>query len=94
MSSGLCAGRMCDRRYRRVARRVVDVGWPMSNLTDAELHALQHLAEKKAGGEVPFINIAAARALSELGLATRSREGWDITAEGSALLARLAAPPA
>jgi len=65
----------------------------MDSLTDAELHALQRLAEKKAGATVPFINIAAARALSDLGLAARSREGWDITPEGSAFLARRAGPP-
>jgi hypothetical protein len=65
----------------------------MDTLTDAELHALQRLAEKKAGAEVPFINIAAARSLSDLGLAERSPEGWDITPEGSAVLARRAGPP-
>ena len=65
----------------------------MADLTDAQLNALQNLALKKAGGEAPFINIGAARALTELGLAERSREGWDITAEGSALLARRAGPP-
>jgi len=65
----------------------------MDALTDTELHALQRLAEKKAGSAVPFINIAAARALSDRGLAARSHEGWDITPEGSAVLARRAAPP-
>jgi hypothetical protein len=65
----------------------------MDSLTDAELNALQRLAEKKTGAAVPFINIAAARALSERGLAERSHEGWDITPEGSALLARRAGPP-
>jgi hypothetical protein len=65
----------------------------MADLNDAQLHALQNLALKKAGKEAPFINIGAARALTELGLAERSREGWDITPEGSALLARRAGPP-
>ncbi|HZZ66916.1 MAG TPA: hypothetical protein VFE18_01970 [Phenylobacterium sp.] len=65
----------------------------MADLTDAQLNALRNLAEKKLGGETPFINISAARALTELGLAERSREGWDITPEGSALLARMAGPP-
>ena len=65
----------------------------MADLTDAQLNALQNLAVKMSGGEAPFINIGAARALTELGLAERSREGWDITAEGSALLARRAGPP-
>jgi hypothetical protein len=65
----------------------------MDDLNDAQLNALQNLALKKAGKEPPFINIGAARALTELGLAERSREGWDITPEGSALLARRAGPP-
>jgi hypothetical protein len=65
----------------------------MADLTDAQLNALQNLAKKKGGAETPFINISAARALVELGLAERSREGWDITAEGSAVLAKLAGPP-
>ena len=63
------------------------------NLTDAQLNALQNLARKKAGEEPPFINISAARALTELGLAERSREGWDITPEGSSLLAKRSGPP-
>ena len=66
----------------------------MNELSEIDLNALRNLAEKKAGNEVPFINIAAARRLTELGLATRSHEGWDITAEGSATLARRAPPPA
>ncbi|WP_372785824.1 hypothetical protein [Phenylobacterium sp.] len=65
----------------------------MADLTDAQLNALQNLALKKAGKDAPFINIGAARVLTELGLAERSREGWDITPEGSALLARRAGPP-
>jgi hypothetical protein len=65
----------------------------MADLTDAQLNALRNLALKKSGGEAPFINISAARALTELGLAERSREGWDITPAGAAALARLAGPP-
>lgn len=65
----------------------------MADLTDAQLNALQNLALKKTGKEAPFINIGAARALTEMGLAERSREGWDITPEGSALLAKRAGPP-
>jgi hypothetical protein len=65
----------------------------MSELSEGQLHALQNLARKRTGDEVPFVNIRDARALTELGLAERSREGWDITPEGSALLARLAGPP-
>jgi hypothetical protein len=66
----------------------------MQDLTEVQLHALENLARKRAGQEVPFVNIADARALTDLGLAERSREGWDITAAGAALLARLGAPPA
>jgi hypothetical protein len=49
--------------------------------------ALQNLADKQAGKAVDWINIADARALTELGLAQRSREGWDITAAGVSELA-------
>jgi hypothetical protein len=65
----------------------------MAELTDVDLHALERLAEKKAGAAIPFVNISAARKLSDMGLAQRSGEGWDITPEGSALLARRAEPP-
>jgi hypothetical protein len=65
----------------------------MVDLTDVQLNALENLARKKTGAEAPFINIGAARALTDLGLAERSREGWDITPEGSAVLARRAGPP-
>jgi len=60
----------------------------MENLTAAQLHALTGLARKKTGDEVPFVNIAAARALTDLGLAERSSEGWNITDAGSAFLSR------
>jgi len=66
----------------------------MDELSESDLHALQLLAEKRAGAVVPFINIAAARRLTDLGLASRSQEGWDITPEGGAALARRAPPPA
>jgi hypothetical protein len=65
----------------------------MDNLTDLELHTLELLAQKKAGEQVAFVNIAAARTLSDLGLAVRSHEGWDITPLGSSELARRASPP-
>jgi len=65
----------------------------MDDLTGGQLDALRDLARKKTGAEVPFVNISAARALTELGLAERSQEGWDITPAGSALLARLSGPP-
>lgn len=60
-----------------------------SRLSEAEHRALALLAQKSAGQNVAFINIAAARTLTELGLATRHAGGWDITADGSAELAHL-----
>ena len=60
----------------------------MDDLTPSQLNALHNLSRKKAGEEVPFVNIGDARALTELGYAERSREGWDITPAGAALLAR------
>ena len=62
------------------------------HLTDSQLEALLQLGRKKAGDAVGFINIAAARALTDLGLAERSREGWDITASGASLLHALPPP--
>jgi hypothetical protein len=64
----------------------------MITLTKAELAALRNLAEKSTGALTGFLNIADARRLTELGFASRSRQGWDITAEGSAYLAELARP--
>jgi hypothetical protein len=49
--------------------------------------ALQNLADKRAGKIVGWINIADARALTDLGLAERSPEGWNITAAGVSALA-------
>jgi hypothetical protein len=65
----------------------------MDDLTSGQLHALHNLARKQTGEDVPFVNISDARALTELGLAERTREGWDITREGSALIARMGAGP-
>jgi hypothetical protein len=62
----------------------------MDDLTVSQLHALQNLARKRGGEDVPFVNISDARALTELGFAERSREGWDITPTGAAFLARQA----
>lgn len=56
-------------------------------LSEGQLTALRNLSLKRAGKPVDFINIADARALTELGLAIRSREGWEITSEGEARLA-------
>jgi hypothetical protein len=63
----------------------------MNDLTSGQIEALRDLARKRDGESVPFVNIADARALTELGMAERSREGWDITPAGAALLARMAA---
>jgi hypothetical protein len=57
------------------------------SLTNGQLHALRNLADKHAGNITAFVNIADARLLTELGLAARSRQGWDITAAGLARLA-------
>lgn len=65
----------------------------MDDLTPGQREALRNLASKKAGEPVGFVNIADARALTDLGLARRSRDGWDITPEGSALLAGAAGNP-
>lgn len=58
-------------------------------LPPGQLAALRNLASKKAGREVDWINIADARALVELGLAERNREGWVITPAGAAAMAAL-----
>ena len=58
----------------------------MYKLTDGQLNALRNLAEKRAGTVTAFINIGDARHLTELGLANRSRQGWDITEAGLAHL--------
>ncbi|MES2894865.1 MAG: hypothetical protein V4759_02450 [Pseudomonadota bacterium] len=65
----------------------------MDDLPTAQLEALRDLARKKTGAAVPFVNISAARALTDLGLAERSQEGWDITPAGAAYLARQGGPP-
>jgi hypothetical protein len=58
------------------------------------LAALRNLGRKKAGAAVDWINIADARALTDLGLAERTPGGWVITAAGSAALSALdPAPP-
>lgn len=63
-------------------------------ISDKQLRALHNLADKQAGEDVDWISIADARALTELGLARRNREGWEITVEGLALLKAQGAAPA
>ena len=55
-------------------------------MSAGQLTALRNLASKQAGGDVDWINIADARALTSLGLAERSREGWKITPAGAEAL--------
>lgn len=55
-------------------------------ISDKELAALHNLADKQAGRDVDWINIADARALTELGFARRTRGGWEITPQGLALV--------
>ena len=62
-------------------------------MSDKELAALKNLADKQAGKDVDWINIADARALTELGLARRTRGGWEITPEGLAAVERQPAAP-
>jgi len=62
-------------------------------LSAGQVTALRNLSLKKAGKTVDWIKIADARALTDLGLAERSQEGWDITPEGEAALATLDAQP-
>jgi hypothetical protein len=55
-------------------------------LSSGQLLALKNLARKEAGEDVDWINISDARALTELGLAERNREGWKITPLGASVL--------
>lgn len=61
----------------------------MEALLPGPLEALRNLSRKSGGDVTAFVNIADAQQLTELGLATRSRQGWDITPAGAAYLARL-----
>jgi hypothetical protein len=58
----------------------------MAALSPGQLVALRNLARKQAGEAVNWINIADARALTELGFADRNSEGWRITAAGALAL--------
>ena len=62
-------------------------------LTAGQLEALRNLDEKRAGAVTAFVNISDARRLTELGLASRSRQGWDITEAGAAYLQTLRGGP-
>jgi len=56
------------------------------SLSEGQLTALDNLARKQAGEDVNWISISDARALTDLGLAERTREGWIITAAGLELI--------
>lgn len=58
----------------------------MRDLTDGERRALNNLAGKGEGDIASFLNIADAQRLTELGLARRTQQGWEITAAGTAEL--------
>jgi hypothetical protein len=56
-------------------------------LSPGQFIALGNLSRKKAGKQVDWINIADARALTDLGFAERNGGGWTITLAGVAALA-------
>jgi hypothetical protein len=56
------------------------------DLTEDQLKALRNLGRKRAGEDVDWIRIADACALTDKGLAIRTREGWEITPAGSMAL--------
>ena len=55
------------------------------NLTFDQIGALQHLSARQQGRD-RFVAITPAQALTGLGLAERTRQGWSITGEGKAWL--------
>ena len=61
------------------------------NVSESQMTALRNLARKQAGDDVDWINIADARALTDLGLAERGRVGWIITEAGKRVVATQAA---
>jgi hypothetical protein len=60
------------------------------NLTSGEVGALRKLSFGR-NSERDFVKIAAANALTGFGLATRTRQGWAITAAGQAWLSEQSA---
>lgn len=64
----------------------VDLGLVHPSLDDGQVTALRNLQAKLGGAEVDYIRIADARALTDLGLAERTAQGWTITPAGSAWL--------
>jgi hypothetical protein len=62
-------------------------------LSENLIAALRDLARKRDGKEVPWINIADACRLTDLGLAQRTRSGWSISTAGEAALNSLPPSP-
>jgi hypothetical protein len=62
-------------------------------LSEGQLDALRNLAHKRGGELVGWISIPDAQELTELGLAIRTRSGWEITEAGLAALNGEAARP-
>jgi hypothetical protein len=59
------------------------------SLTDGQLHALQLLANRLEAEDLTWINLADARALESLNLATHRGRGWVITEAGRQALKSL-----
>ena len=62
---------------------------PAPSISGPRLEALQNSHKKQLGHDVGFTNIAEAQALTNLGLALRTAQGWQITDAGAKLLATL-----
>lgn len=80
---------MTPRSDTRSEAEETSLSAPRSNplLPPQQMRALRNLERKQAGAEVEWINIADARAISDLGLARRTSSGWKITAAGLGALA-------
>lgn len=65
----------------------------MPDMTEGQQRALRNLAEGRAGGISPFVNIADAQHLTELGFAVRTRQGWEITPAGLSHVKAMGQPP-
>ena len=59
---------------------------PVSDtLSDSQLNALRNLAERQPGQDSNFVNISAAQALTQLGLARRGGGGWEMCFSSSSI---------
>lgn len=69
--------------YRTLMTQTFTQAIPQTAALEAgQLRALQSLAERQPGQDANFVNIAAAQALTRLGLARRGGGGWEITPLG------------